>query len=174
VRDGKENENLSERQASEVNREQPRWTIPKRTRIDGGENLHVSSFVLLKNSQGDSIAFLRAGPKYPVQFKRGKLLLPATILNFGENPKRVAERLLGEQITGAENLKADYVSMQSYLGAHWDIVFVYETKVREEERPLTSKDPFTEVRFYNISALPRDQIAEDHLEVLDELINERS
>jgi hypothetical protein len=136
-----------------------------------GENLHISSFVLLRNTQLDSIAFLRAGPKHSIQFKRQKLLLPSTILNFGEDPSQVAVRLLGEQILGAEDLKAQFVSMQSYRGAHWDIVFVYEAKM-PEGRPLTAKEPFTEVSFCKTSALPREQIAEDHLEVLDELVKE--
>ena len=60
------------------NREQPRSTLPKRRRMDG-ENLHISSFLLLRNSQEDSIALFYAGPTYPVQLRRGKLLLPATI-----------------------------------------------------------------------------------------------
>ncbi len=149
----------------------PRWTLPKRTRMDA-ENLHVSSFVLLKNTEGDSIVLLRSGPKYPVQFKRGKLLLPATILNFGDSPRLVAKRVLGEQTNGAENMKVDFVSMQSYFGAHWDIVFVYETKILDEAKSLSPKEPFTELGFYKMSSLPREQIAEDHLEVLDGLEEE--
>ncbi|MHB1869151.1 MAG: hypothetical protein ACYCPP_09440, partial [Nitrososphaerales archaeon] len=102
---------------SDEDREKPRWTLPKRTSMHG-ENLHISSFVLLRNTQSDSIALLKAGPKHPIQFKRGKLLLPEKILNFGEYPWRVAVRLLGDQINGTENLKVNFVAMQSYLGAH--------------------------------------------------------
>jgi hypothetical protein len=160
---------LGDESSSDAEKAQPRWTIPKRTRM---ENLHVSSFVLVKNSAGDSVVFLKAGPKYPVEFKRGKLLLPATVLDFGESPRGVASKLLGEQMNGAENLKVDYVTMQSYLGAHWDIVFVYQTKI-DEGRALSPKQPFTELGFYKLSALPREQIAEDHLEVLEELRREQ-
>ncbi|HVB11839.1 MAG TPA: hypothetical protein VNE86_01805 [Nitrososphaerales archaeon] len=155
-------------QPSDEDREKPAWTLPKRTSTHG-ENLHISSFVLLKNSQGDSIVLLKAGSKHPIQFKRGKLLLPAKILNFGEDPWRVAVRLLGDQINGTENLKVNFVSMQSYLGAHWDIVFVYEAILLDEGKTLTANEPFVEAGFYKMSALPREQIAEDHLEVLDEL-----
>jgi hypothetical protein len=151
---------------------QPRWTLPKRTRMDN-ENLHVSSFVLLKNSPGDSIVLLKAGPQHPVPFKRGKLLLPATILNFGENPRIVAGRLLGEQVSGAENLKVEFVTMQSYFGAHWDIVFVFETKM-EDGRTLTPKPPFKDLGFYKMSDLPTEKIAQDHVEVLDGLRREQS
>jgi hypothetical protein len=62
-----------------------RWSIPKRTGMDA-ENIHISSFLLLKNCERDSIAFLKAVPKYQLHFKRGKLLLPSPILSFGEDP----------------------------------------------------------------------------------------
>jgi hypothetical protein len=162
-----------ERRSSIDEKTEPRWTIPKRTRM-GGENLHVSSFLMIRNRPGDSIVLLRAGPKHPVQFKRGKLLLPATILNFGDSPRLVAQRLMSEQLDGPENLKVEFASMQSYLGAHWDIVFVFAAKVDEKEERLTlaPKEPFTEAAFHKLSNLPRDQIAEDHLEVLDQLRKE--
>ena len=76
---------------------------------------------------------------------------------------------LGEQLIGAESLKVNFVTMQSYLGAHRDIVFVYETKVVEDGKALKVKEPFTDVSFCQISALPSEKIAEYHLEVLDEL-----
>ncbi|MHB1869150.1 MAG: hypothetical protein ACYCPP_09435 [Nitrososphaerales archaeon] len=39
----------------------------------------------------------------------------------------------------------------------------------DEGKPLAANEPFVEASFYKMSALPREQIAEDHLEVLDEL-----
>lgn len=138
------------------------------------ENLHISSFVLLKDGEG-SVAFLRAGPKHPFPFKRGKLLLPAVILSFGENPRLVSQRVLGEQIAGAENLNATFVTLQSYLGAHWDIVFVYEAKIEDAaKKSLSPKEPYTEIKFLKLSSLPKKEIAEDHLEVLDGLAREQS
>jgi len=62
--------------------------------------------------------------------------------------------------------------MQSYFGAHWDIVFIFESRL-EEGRPLPStKAPFVGASFHNLNSLPRNEIAEDHLEVLDELKKE--
>lgn len=150
----------------------PRWTIPKRERMDG-QNLHISVFILLRKDAGDdSVLFLKAGPNYPVSFKRGKWLLPAAIIDFGEKPKDVVKRVLGEQLANVDYLTPVYVSMQSYLGAHWDIVFVFEARLDQTKpRPMT-KGPFVDVAFHRLDSLPREEIAEDHLEVLDEYLRE--
>src|SRR5580700_8274748 len=109
----------------------PRWTIPKRTRLDN-EDLHISDFNLVRKSgDRDSILFVKAGPKFPVSFKRGKWLLPAAILDFGENPRVVAKRILNEQLEGVEYLDPKFLSLQSYYGAHWDLVFIFESQIEE-------------------------------------------
>jgi hypothetical protein len=162
---------LIEKVSSPKESDYPRWTLPKRMRMDQ-ENLHISSFVMPKDSEG-SILFLRAGPKHPVSFKRDKYLLPATILSYGEVPKVSAQRVLGEQIKGAEDLKVSFVTFQSYLGAHWDIVFLFETNIDDgRKKLLLPREPYTELGFFKMSSLPRQEIAEDHLEVLDELTRE--
>jgi hypothetical protein len=135
------------------------------------EDLHISSFVLVKNPSKDSILLLRAGPNYSIPFKRSKLVLPARILSFGENPRQVAETILPEQISGIQNVKPNFITMQSYLGAHWDIVFLFETMI-DSINNLKPRTPFTELGLFKISNLPKEQIAEDHLEVLDELKKE--
>jgi len=138
------------------------------------QNLHISAFNLVRKSAKErgSILFVKAGPRFPVSFKRGKWLLPAAIMDFGEKPKDVAKRVLNEQLTGVEYLVPNYLSMQSYLGAHWDIVFVFESML-DETRPLpTPKEPFVGVEYVNINSLGGHEIADDHLEVLDELRTE--
>ncbi len=151
----------------------PRWTIPKRTRLDS-PNLHISTFNLVRKSVKDanSVLFVKAGPKFPVSFKRGKWLLPAAILDFGEKPKDVAKRVVVEQLANVEYLVPAYLSMQSYLGAHWDIVFIFDSQLDELKPAPTAKEPFVGVTFHNLDSLPRHEIAEDHLEVLDELKKE--
>ncbi|HXQ93476.1 MAG TPA: NUDIX hydrolase [Nitrososphaerales archaeon] len=147
----------------------PRWTIPKRTRLDN-QDLHISTFNLVrKNDDKDTVLFVKAGPKFPVSFKRGKWLLPAAILDFGEKPKDVAKRVLTEQLDNIEYLDPKFLSMQSYFGAHWDIVFIFESQVEEGKPVPTAKASFAGVSFHNLNSLPRNEIAEDHLEVLDEL-----
>lgn len=151
-----------------------RWTIPKRARMNG-ENLHISVFNLVRKSskEGKSILFLKAGPKFPISFKRGKWLLPAALLDFGEKPRDVAKRVLSQQLANLDYLVPSYLSMQSYLGAHWDIVLVFESQL-DESRPMpTPKDPFTDIAFLKLDSLPKSEIAEDHLEVLDELRREQ-
>src|SRR5579862_5871949 len=146
----------------------PRWTIPRRQRLDN-EDLHISTFILVrKSSDKDSVLFVKAGPKFPVSFKRGKWLLPAAILDFGEKPKAVAKRVLTEQLDKVEYLDPKFLSMQSYLGAHWDIVFIFESQLEEGKPMPAAKGVFTGVSFHNLNSLPRNEIADDHLEVLDE------
>ena len=137
-----------------------------------GDNLHVSSFVLVKDEAGDSIALLRVDLIIQSNSDEENFSCPPSILNFGESPKSVAQQLLGEQMNVGNDLKVEFVSMQSYLGAHWDIVFIFEAKTKETT--LVSKEPFVEVSFYKTLSLPRGEIAEDHLEVLDELSKEQS
>jgi hypothetical protein len=152
----------------------PRWTVPKRARV-GSEDLHISSFVLVVNPKDSSVLFLRAGEKYPVQFRRGKLLLPAAIVDFGESPRKVGHEVLERQLSGVEPVKLKFRSLQSYLGAHWDIVLVFEADLAETAgQEIKPKDPFTAIEFHKLDSLPRDQIASDHLEVLDELAKEET
>src|SRR2546422_10384238 len=105
---------------SDLPTDTPRWTVPKRARMRN-ENLHISDFILVrKHSESDSVLFLKAGEKFPVSFKRGKWLLPAAILDYGESPKQFAKRMLGEQLNNADYLNPTFLSMQSFLWAHWD------------------------------------------------------
>ena len=136
------------------------------------EDLHISDFVLVrKHDDSDSVLFLKAGDKFPVSFKRGKWLLPAAILDFGESPKKFAIQVLHEQLDNAEFSVPNFLSLQSYYGAHWDIVFVLESHLLEKSMP-TVRPPFSEVTFFKLGNLPRNEIAEDHIEVLDELKEE--
>lgn len=148
----------------------PRWTIPKRERMDE-RNLHISAFNIVRKSarEKDTILFVKAGPKFPVSFKRGKWLLPAAIMDFGEVPKDVAKRILTEQLTSVDYLAPSYLSMQSYYGAHWDIVFIFESILNETKPIPMPKEPFVGVTFYKLDSLPKTEIAEDNVEVLEEL-----
>src|SRR5487761_995499 len=141
-------------------------------------NLHISSFVVAKKKKTDpsygeySILFLRAGDKHPVSFKRGKLLLPSTILNYGEKPRDAAKRALAVQLGNSDSLQEpQLLAMQSYYGAHWDIVFLYETWMKDGAQEISAKEPYVEAGFYSVSNLPRSEISEDHLEVLDETLH---
>src|SRR5487761_368587 len=141
----------------------------RRRRISDS-SLHISAFLLVKSGDG-SILLLRAGNSHPVSFRRGKLLLPSTMLNFGEDPKEAAKRILRSQVEGAENIQPRFLEIQSYLGSHWDICFVYECDALGWD--LRSKQPCVGNSFYSLAALPSDEIAEDNLEVIDGLQNKQ-
>ena len=149
---------------------QQRWTLPKRSRMDGSERLHISSFVMAKN-HSNQVLFLRASKDYPVSFKRGKLLLPATIVNYGENPRQVAIDLLDKQFSGVTYPKMIFTSMQSYLGAHWDLVVLFQAWFEGEDLQIQPREPFVQGGFYDVRTLPRAEIAGDHMEVIDSMLN---
>jgi hypothetical protein len=137
-----------------------------RTRISD-ENLHISSFAIVKRTP-DTLLLIKATDAHPLSFRRGKLLLPATMLKFGEKPSRAAERVLATQLSGAEGLKQNFAGMQSYMGSHWDICFVYDFDAKGA-RDIAAKPPYTDASFYSLGSLPRALVAEDHLEVIDGL-----
>jgi hypothetical protein len=74
---------------------------------------------------------------------------------------------LNDQIKNSKDLDLQFLDMQSYLGAHWDLCFVYEAK--NAGRDLEPKGPFTQASFYEMSNLPRSEIAGDHPDVLEAL-----
>jgi hypothetical protein len=159
-----------------LGQDQPRWTLPPRKEISP-ENLHISSFVIARKrgapAEGEqSILLIRAGDKHPLSFRRGKLLLPAAILRYGENPRAGARRVLSDQLQDPSRLKdPEFLGMQSYLGAHWDIVFLFETWLDDGGTEILPKDPFVKAAFHDVNKLPRSEIAEDHLEVIDGMLN---
>jgi ADP-ribose pyrophosphatase YjhB (NUDIX family) len=126
------------------------------------------------NEEGErqSILLLRAGDRHPLSFRRGKLLLPAAILSYGEQPRAGARRILEEQIGNPEGLRdPEFLRLLSYLGAHWDIVILFQARFDRADTQIQSKEPFTQAAFYDLNALPRGEIAEDHLEVIDSMLN---
>jgi ADP-ribose pyrophosphatase YjhB (NUDIX family) len=160
------------------NPEAPRWTLPPRKEISP-QNLHISSFVVVnrtpRKGTGPSkreVLLLRAGDKHPLSFRRGKLVLPATILTFGEQPKAAARRALADQLGATAGLgELEFLELQSYLGAHWDMVVLFQAKLEAPEAVVRPNPPFTSASFYDLGSLPRSEIAEDHLEVLDSMLN---
>jgi len=139
-------------------------TLRKRTRISE-ENLHISAFAIVDDGKG-SILLVKAGDAHPLSFRRGNLLLPAVILEFGEWPFAAAKRAVTTQLDGAETLEPKFGEIQSYMGSHWDLCFVYNFDGRKAQK-ITAKPPYEQASYYRLSALPRDLIAPDHLEVIE-------
>jgi len=116
----------------------------------------------------DEVLLIKATDAHPLSFRRGKLMLPATMLHYGERPSHAAKRALTTELTGMEDLEDKFVDIQSYVGSHWDIVFVFEFKTPEGAE-VTAKPPYANAAFYDVASLPKDLIAEDHLEVIEGL-----
>jgi ADP-ribose pyrophosphatase YjhB (NUDIX family) len=131
------------------------------------ESLHISSFDLVRRDV-DSILLIKATDAHPLVFRRGKLMLPATMVQYGEKPAVAAKRALTAQVTGADGLEQKFMELQSYTGSHWDIVIVYEFDARGAGE-IKAKAPYADAAFYKLSSLPREAMAEDHLEVIDGL-----
>lgn len=136
------------------------------------ENLHMSSFALIGDGKG-SVLLIKAGPDHPLSFRRGRLMLPAVMLEFGEWPPAAGKRAVTTQLDGAEGLEPKFREIQSYLGSHWDLCFVYDFDGRKATE-LSPRPPFVEATYYRLNALPRASMASDHLEVLDGLSPRRS
>ena len=144
----------------------PRHETRGRKRISD-ENLHISSFALVGDGKG-SILLLKAGEAHPLSFRRGKLLLPSTMLEFGEWPYAAAKRAIASQLEGLEKVEPTFREIQSYLGSHWDLCFVYDFDGRKASK-LAARAPFVELAYYRLDALPRSLLAPDHLEVIEGL-----
>lgn len=91
------------------------------------------------------------------------------MLNFGEDPVEAVKRILRDQMEHADGLQPKFLEIQSYLGGHWDICFVYESVASESKTDLGPKQPFMDSAFYSLGSLPINEIAADHLEVIDGL-----
>jgi len=115
---------------------------------------------------------LRAGDKHQLSFRRGKLLLPATLLSYGEQPRAAARRVLKEQVGSPPGLgDPEFLKLVSYLGAHWDLVIVFQAWFDGEGLQIQPREPFVQGGFHGVNALPRTEIAQDHLEVIDSVLN---
>jgi ADP-ribose pyrophosphatase YjhB (NUDIX family) len=136
------------------------------------ESLHISSFVVVQREPG-SVLLIKATDAHPLTFRRGELLLPATMLQFGEKPVQAAERAVATQLSGAEGLEHKFMEIQSYMGSHWDICLVYEFDAGRAGE-IKARAPYADAAFYRLDSLPRGSIAEDHLEVIDGLMSAQS
>lgn len=152
-------------------------TLPDRIPTGG---VCLSSFVVLKRK--NAILFSKVGdvktwtdrfalpPKESLW--RGKWLLPACHLKYGEHPDDAARRILREMI-GIDRFSLSSAQMQSHLTLgeevagtnHWDVCFVYSASTREK----VEKQPwFQELEFLVPSKVRPSQIGRSQADVLKE------
>jgi ADP-ribose pyrophosphatase YjhB (NUDIX family) len=127
------------------------------------EVVHVSSFVVTKKG-GSLLLAKRSGP----EFTAGKWVIPATVINYGEDPRAAAIRVVKEQL-GVEAKETELIDVQSYGDKHWDICFVYQTDIPG----IGSISPDIEkVDYFELQNLPLD-LRSDHKEVIDTLVGRK-
>jgi hypothetical protein len=79
---------------------------------------------------------------------------------------------LREQLQDSRLLKDPvFLNIRSYFGTHWDIVFSWETWLQDGAQEILPKDPFIKAEFHQVGKLPRHEIADDHLEVIDGMLH---
>jgi ADP-ribose pyrophosphatase YjhB (NUDIX family) len=109
-------------------------------------------------------------PKYAAS---GKWILPASHLKYGEKPEDAAKRILTEQL-GLSKVKLTFAEVQSHLsgdpndpeGAHWDICFIYEGRVKGN---VPRPEWFSELAFLKPKDVSVEGFTRGHGDVLKEL-----
>jgi len=142
-------------------------SVPKAARLipqplSGGpfeEIVHVSSFVVVKNG-----ARILLAKRLRPESTAGKWVLPAVVINYGEDPRAAASRVVKEQL-GVESTKASLIDVQSYGDRHWDICFVYRVDVPGIG---SISGDIEKVEYFDLGGLP-PELRSDHREVIDML-----
>lgn len=94
----------------------------------------------------------------------GKWVLPASLINYGEDPLTAIGRVVKDHL-GAAPERASLIDVQSYGDKHWDICFVY--RVGAPSAGPLSPD-IEKLDHFELSGLP-PELRSDHREVLDTL-----
>jgi ADP-ribose pyrophosphatase YjhB (NUDIX family) len=137
---------------------------------EGG--LCIGSFLIIEKK--GAVLF---GKAVKPEFAKGKWLLPASHLKFGEHPDVAARRIVMEQLSAEANV-IKYRGVWGFADLHWDICFVYDVKLDSEPKVLeeaeASKYPpdyfYSSQLFSNLAYLQpqevKDQLGRGHDEVL--------
>jgi ADP-ribose pyrophosphatase YjhB (NUDIX family) len=125
--------------------------------------MHISSFGIAR--RGSSILLLK---KLKPEFHAGKWALPASVINYAEDPAAAMKRITNNFL-GKEPAAVKLIDVQSYGTEHWDLCFVYE--IQMPELGEISKD-VEKVEYFETSSLPPD-IVEGHREVLQLLADRK-
>jgi ADP-ribose pyrophosphatase YjhB (NUDIX family) len=132
---------------------------PQAAGVQSEETVHISAFAVIK-SREQLLLVKRIRP----EFTAGKWTLPASIINFGEDPEVAIKRIVREQL-GAEPKKATLLQVQSFGDKHWDLCFVYQVSIDNVGK--LSPD-IERADYFPTDKLP-PEFRSDHKEVLDTL-----
>jgi ADP-ribose pyrophosphatase YjhB (NUDIX family) len=120
------------------------------------EIAHISSFAVIK--KGNELLLVK---KLRPESSAGKWVLPAAIINFGEDPEAAMKRIVRDQM-GTEPTSVTLLQVQSYGDKHWDLCFLYDVSISG----IGKLHPDNErAEYFDRSKLP-PEFRSDHLEVL--------
>ncbi len=149
-----------------------RFTAEKVVFPTPDQGLCIGSFLIIEKKGA-----LLFGKAVKPEFAKGKWLLPASHLKYGEHPDDSVKRIVKEQLS-TEAKEVKYRGLWGFAPLHWDICFVYDVKLRNEPKPLdqaeASKYPedyfyssqlFSDLRYLRPQEI-RNEIGRGHDEVL--------
>ncbi|MCZ6613877.1 MAG: NUDIX hydrolase [Thaumarchaeota archaeon] len=135
----------------------PKYAVLQRMKkhdFNAPDQLHVSSFVFIRNKKGEilleKIAKDFEGPA------AGKWVIPGLVLKFGEHPDEGAKRVFVEEL----EIKARpfrFYQNQSHLetNGHWDILYIYESDAIPESQLRKPAKGIDKFQYYNPAKLPK-------------------
>ncbi len=129
----------------------------------GEEVVHISSFGIVERDRKVLLMKIIRPERHA-----GKWLLPALVINYGENPLHAIGRVTQSSL-GVAPKDVRILDVQSYGDKHWDICFVY--KMELSGRIAHSPD-VESVEYFDLAALPT-ALLEGHREVLLSLIESK-
>jgi ADP-ribose pyrophosphatase YjhB (NUDIX family) len=123
------------------------------------EFLHMSSFAII-NKGNKLLLEKRLRP----EFSAGKWVIPAAVINYGEDPSAAVKRVVKEQL-GTDAKEAELIDVESYDDKHWDICFVYKVEIPNVG---TLSPDVEKTDYFELLDLP-PELRDDHKEVIDTL-----
>ena len=124
-----------------------------------GEVLHISSFGIVR--LGGKILLLKM---FRPETYAGKWVLPARIINFGEDPSDAMARIASTML-GTAPRTSRLIDLQSYGDRHWDLCCVYEVGVDGSVKPSDAVEKF---EYFDPASLP-PELLDGHREVVQGL-----
>jgi len=123
------------------------------------EFVHISSFAIIK--EGSKLLLEK---RLRPEFSAGKWVIPAALINYGEDPLAAVKRVVKEQL-GTDVKKAELIDVESYGDKHWDICFVYKVEIPNVG---TLSQDVEKTDYFEVRNLPLE-LRDDHKEVIDTL-----
>lgn len=131
--------------------------VPQADGAQPEEVTHISSFVMVMKGQ----QLLLARRVKPERWA-GKWVIPASIINYGEDPGAAALRIVREQL-GATASVLKLLDVQSYGDKHWDMCFIFHAEVTSVAK---LGGDFDKAEYFDLAKLP-PELRDDHREVLE-------